>query len=925
MKDKNTDYRWEVAPYINLRLAGMSYDNLTAFNFERSIKLANQILELEKWFNHTADQVNEQLYKVIPTLTSNAERNTLIRIKRAIYNRNNFKDNPGLLTELEPKLQNALIEWNSHFNCYNELKCEAEQTLAEELEKARTLLRQQATDPDLQKGILASSEVLFEALQRYLKAEQITNRERRAEHTLLLYLTRMITKPSPYATFTTSSIGRFVPENSFDWELSDLQKRSFVSFNISAAAIMMEALSRSVFVRPHLPVRVNSAARLNGHKIEFYQAQLRAITPFVMRKGGLRRLEAKPMILAILDFARQGQDTEGMTYNRLIEQLAIRQPTLDQRKLTEFIEKLLNAGLLEICPQLPSDNPNQILATLRTVLESVPPVPEIINALNCIQHLEELRFAYEQGDVFQRQNALRQANREIELFHEYLQAENVFEYPKMGLFLEDCTSNFEKLEMGQELVKYFAADLQTLHQLAICTSPTGLYYTALEKYFVTQYGTGGTCQDVLGFLESYSQWMKEQTAALQNPMDYDALALRLDTPEINQALAVRARLDDFFSQKYAQWQVQASRQPLQLERAEILNLLSERPGHFNQHSSMTFFAQLAAANRQNLAKGDFQLILNRPLAGDGQLFSRYCYMLDSQEEKGSERNWLVEAIRKTLKAQSDTKCPVEIVASFDASNVQLHPRLTEYELVWPGETPSRMTDYQLALNELVLYHDPARREVILHSPRLKQDIAIHYMGFLVPVVLPNLVMATLNFSRAVFPGSLAIFDEFEQKYQKGQAVAPQPLRYYPRLCLGKIVIERARWDIENSVLPHRQPHEGDAEYYRRLLSWKQELGLPDQIFVRVNHSTVRENIEDHKPIMFDFNNYLHMQYFDKLVKPTDYSITITEMLPTPQDLFFQQAGERFVTELQFEVSEQKISTNQGEIKTELVLAMNQVD
>ena len=297
-----------------------------------------------------------------------------------------------------------------------------------------------------------------------------------------------------------------------------------------------------------------------------------------------------------------------------------------------------------------------------------------------------------------------------------------------------------------------------------------------------------------------------------------------------------------------------------------------------------------------MERSDYLVVLNRVTGGNGQLFSRYAYMQD-----GTDRaSWLSAAIAAQLRAATPDRIPLEIVGSFGASNIQLHPSLTDYELVWPDETPRRPPAFQLTLDDLSLYHDPATDTLRLHVRRLGVDANPLYLGFLMPMMFAPPFTALTLLTEGVTPGFRTFWDSIERAYASGSTTPTTPIRHYPRTIVGNVVMERERWDIEQTQVPRPAAGETDFSFYCRLRDWQQSLGLPDQVFVRINHATMQRNIEDHKPIMIDFRNYLLAHSFMRLIEPDDYGLTVTEMLPAPDDLFFQHDGQRYVSELQLE-------------------------
>ena len=93
----------------------------------------------------------------------------------------------------------------------------------------------------------------------------------------------------------------------------------------------------------------------------------------------------------------------------------------------------------------------------------------------------------------------------------------------------------------------------------------------------------------------------------------------------------------------------------------------------------------------------------------------------------------------------------EITGGPATSNLNLHGRLTDYEIVGPGETGSMPAEFQIPLDDLFLEHDPAVDRLVLRSHRLGCQVIPVYLGYLVPQVLPAIPRTLILLSPTSMP------------------------------------------------------------------------------------------------------------------------------------------------------------------------------
>lgn len=112
--------------------------------------------------------------------------------------------------------------------------------------------------------------------------------------------------------------------------------------------------------------------------------------------------------------------------------------------------------------------------------------------------------------------------------------------------------------------------------------------------------------------------------------------------------------------------------------------------------------------------------------------------------------------------------------------------------------------------------------------------------------------------------------------------------HLPRLTVGRTVLSRETWWYTPTGQRGRYRSLAPANQ-RTMIALKDELGLPDQVFVRF--------AEEPKPVFVDFDMPYLVDLFARLLSHTDQRVEINEMIPGPNQLWLRDQRGRHPTEL----------------------------
>ena len=413
----------------------------------------------------------------------------------------------------------------------------------------------------------------------------------------------------------------------------------------------------------------------------------------------------------------------------------------------------------------------------------------------------------------------------------------------------------------------------------------------LQGFFLARFGTGGRCDDVLKLVHDFHEDIFDQYLRFtaQRPVvdGEEGFAREENWLGLPQLTALDQARAAFVARMRAAWE---RRDPeageLVLDQADVEAVaaeLAELSGGFDPQSH---FLQLADRAQDPL------VVLNGSFGGLCFPFTRFTHCFDNGE--GPD---LSGQLREQLRdAQPQGAVFAEVTAGAATTNLNLHGRMTEYQIVCPGETSSAPPEAHILLDDLFVEHDTAQDRLVLRSRRLGLEVIPIYLGYLVPMVLPEIPRTLLLLS----PTSKATV-QLWTGVPAGPAVDGITTR--PRVRLGSLVLGRRSWTVPADALPVMPPGSGDAERFLGWQRWRRRYGLPDQVFAKVHREAADGGgwAGGSKPHYVDFDSPLSLHALEGLLGEDTGRVVLEEQLPAEEDLPVRTGRGRHVAELAAEI------------------------
>jgi hypothetical protein len=893
---------WDLGPHYMLRIAGLPFDVVDTQRAPRSLAWADAVLEGERALSAAGAALSDLLHPAIAAAAAEPDRRALLAARRSLFNNKRPADPDAALRLLaaHPAAQAALASWLNARARWEQLRDTGPELLQRETQAARAALRRLAGAPQLRRGLLLASPSLDAALENLLRKDIAApgKRERRTERALLDYLTRTATKTSPFSTFTALAVGEFTgpdgdgepaPGTSLLDQHVPAAWRSHPRVNVSALARLAELVTDIDELRGDLPVTLTAGWQAQAGRVRYVRhstvrGDAAAAVSFDRVRDDVFFLRSSAALRGALGLLENEPE---LRYAQFVDRLAAAsgapRPDCDQ-----YARKLMALGLLRV-PALRLDSHHQ--DPLRDLAGRLAALDRPW-AATLARHLQSVAGqvdGYAGADLPARRAALAAVRAEFESAHADLGRPD--EPVLRTLLYEDVRAGEAVLRTNRAAFReQVGRPLRELGTVLPAFDAMLAHKVTLRGYFLARYGRGGRCDDLVAFIHEfhhdlYGEYLK---AALERrPFDEDGRYVPqenwLRLPEIDALDDARRGLGehmrDLWHDGAAGPEVELDPAALAAAAARIAPLagLLRPEGHF---------VQLGRSG----AGGAPLAVLNSSFSGLSFPFSRFTHCFADLPGEDGDGDGLAGRLRRRHRRLGDGGAVfAEIVGAAVSTNLNLHGQLTDYQIVCPDEHSSLPPQAQIPLEDLYAVHDPATDRLLLRSRRLGREVVPAYLGYLLPMALPDIPRTLLLFSQY----ALADIDLWDGV---PETVTGDGISARPRVRYRNVVVHRRRWTLPAAALPGHQPGDPETERLLTWRRWQQRNGLPDRVFGRFDADGHRP-----KPHYADFASPASLALLDARAKE-EGQVRLEEMTPAPEDLYVTSPGGRHVAELAIEIT-----------------------
>ncbi len=898
-----------------LRVAGLPIETVRDLRCHDSRRWADEMLAATDEVGAAGESVGDLLHALIGQSTDESARRRLLKLRREVFNNRLPQDAEAdaaqaLVAALDPATGEALASWLTARRRLAARGAEGAELLAAETARSRAALCRLAGEERLRKGLLLASPTLDAQVDAYVRKTEAApgarpdKKRRKVERSLLSYLYRTVCKTSPFSTFTGVALGAFDDGELGDGAADgpdgvrariDEEWTSHTRLNVVALGRLAETVIADPVRRADLPVSLASGWGRDDDRVRYVRRWVTAGDDdtavtfdavkdrlfFLRRSGTLERL------LGL--FEERGT----LRYGELADWLAADQGASED-DCAQYLQALLDLGMVQVpCLRTEVHDTDPLRAFQRSLRELGRPWADALaTRLDApISRIDQFAAADPAG---RRQliDALRDDLRAIQV---ELGAERG-RVPQTVLY-EDAAAGHSATLSLDAWAKRVEEPLGAVERILPAFDLTLPQRVTFKGFFLARYGQGGRCDDLLKLVHDFHEDFFDQY------MTFTAGHKTFDdegnyVPEVNwlglpQLKALDTARQTFVERMRGLWQeavASGTTDEVVIDGSLIAEVSDELAALAPDFAPMSHHIQLADQGGDQGGQGDQcdqggeQLaVLNRSYGGLSFPFSRFTHCFDGIDE---------QLLDRAAEIQPPGAVFAEVTGGPVTSNLNLHGRLTEYEIVCPGETGTLDAEFRLHLDDLYIEHDEDTDRLVLRSTRLGREVIPVYLGYLVPLALPELPRTLLLLS----PTSMAPLNVWGG-VPEGEPEGGMTGR--PRVRHGSVVLSRRSWSAPASLLPLQEPGVRDEDWFLGWHRFRRTHQLPDRVFATISDSGAR-GATGAKPQYLDFDSPLSLSAFEALLKSPEARVVFREMLPDGDALHTVSERGHHVAELAVE-------------------------
>ncbi|MER8195789.1 lantibiotic dehydratase [Streptomyces microflavus] len=884
-----------IRPAFMVRVAGLPVESVQELRCPQSRRWADEVLDESAQLRLLAEKAGDQLHDLIGGSDDEPLRRALLKLRRDIFNnRLPATDSAdrvlGRVHSLDPAAASTLADWLTGRRALDGRLGAGAGLLAAETGRSREALRALAGHERLRRGLLLASPALDAQLDAYRKQTPAAGarpdkKQRKIERSLLSYVYRTACKTSPFSTFTGVALGSLGGSGGLRLRVEE-EWRTQARLNVVALGRLADAVIADPARRADLPVAPASGWGRDDDRVRYVRRWVTAgdddtAVTFDAVKDRLFFLRRSGTLDRLLTLFEERSGTV-LRYGDLVEWLAGDQGAA-REECEQYLGALLDVGMVQV-------------PCLRTEVHDTDPLRAFQGALRGLERpwadrladrLEEParcveRFADASADERRALlDALRAGLRAVQ--EEELGADRA-KVPQTLLYEDAAAGAHTEFDPDawQELAAGPLAAVERVLPAFDLTLPQRITF---EGFFLARYGRGGRCDDLLKLVHDFHEDFFDQYmtfTATRTAYDADGTYV----PEVNWLGLDRLRALDTarrtFTARMAALREAAGpgAAEVRVDDAFLAEVADELDGLAADFAPMSHHLQIADR------PGDPLVVLNRSYGGVSFPFSRFTELFDGLDER--------------LFAGTEAIVPegavlAEVTGGPVTSNLNLHGRLTPYEIVCPGERGTLDEEFRISLDDLHLVHDPEAGRLVLRSDRLDREVIPVYLGYLVPLALPELPRTLLLLS----PTSMAPLNVWAGVPEGAPDEGGVTSR--PRVRHGSLVLSRRSWSAPAAALPLHRAGAPEDGWFLGWHAFRRHHGLPDRVFVTVSDSGAR-GATGAKPQYLDFDSPLSLSAFEALIKTPQARVVFREALPDEDALHTVSGHGRHVAELAVETA-----------------------
>ncbi len=878
------------APVI-ARIAGLPASTMEPFASRACREAVEEIFRLDRDLLLLRAALVDRLHAAIPNAPP-AARRFLLDVKRDCFNGRDIRGRRTsadwrLVAEAAGPLAGRLVDVEEQAAGWEE---DFESLYRRERDRQSRALCELVEEHAFRRALALTSPQLTRSRRRLVEMPPgaYGRKERKLEESLLRYASRAALKLSPFSTFTRLALGMVAPATDGPLRLGGLPwaERSILRLKRYLLDQYCQALLRYPPFRDELPVVLNDTAEeAEPGQVRFLRAAFRGIDE---ERKGMRLFPPTMVRLRLseswMERIRAALAGPPASLRTLVARLEESAPEATARAEAEpQVSELLEIGFLRSLLPWPSNEVHLervMLAHLQT-LPRDPLLDRMIDGLERIVTLEEAypEAAVPEQSVEEISHLLDEVWRTVaelgslDEAAQYVRSDRVDVFE--DVFLEPCREGARPRPVVQLSAKTAqqvlasvepAARLSALHQ-------NRYEFLASLGHFAAHTWPGRREVGILELLGAVQPLWRDYLQLKRAAWRERAIRQSFNPfglPHLARFAELRERI-----WREAAGCLSSRDGETVISRSALAELLAEVPEECAPAVGTCLFLQPADPEGR-------LWIVNGLFEGTGRYGSRFTSVMPDDVR---------DFYTAHLTACSRLEDGVELLDLMctQGDTLNLHFPQTPRVLEIPGEAVRISEVRKLRLRDLRVRFSPDPRAL----PSLVDTGGRRYLPVHLGGTNLRYMPVVLKFLAALGPGDL-------------HPVVPAPrarmagdVQVVERLRIGRAVLRRRRWVFPARHLLVRLDQRSEAKAFAALNRWRLAQGIPDRVFMieKVPHEYIAEF---YKPQFVDFTSPLFLSVVRSVLGASTGTVSIDEMLPTPEAFPADSRGRRWASEVQLD-------------------------
>jgi class I lanthipeptide synthase len=689
--------------------------------------------------------------------------------------------------------------------------------------------------PEIAEALFIASPALVDGVPGWLD-EPLSQRGQKVERSLVKYLARMSSRPTPFGLFSGCSTGRQGETTILSLEsLARIERHSRLDMDYLFA--LTESLNRSPAFRGRLRFRPNDTLVSLGDRYRYVEPRVGSGNT---RRYHLVAVEKTPYLDVVLEASR-----EGASVDELVQRLIEYDADLTMEESRAYLDDLIDSHLLTstLQPPVTGREPAGELAVQLRALSATPVAAILDSAIARLERLDEGGIGHPPAEYTAILELLKPLPAQVEI----------------SRLVQVDMSKPGAVTLGPSVRSEIERCADALARFGLVNDSLAAFRMAFDR----RYGTATVrLLDVLD--EESGIGMGDATPSDESPLiaGFPVAAARSD----GQDAAWKPRHAWLFESLQTAWSSGAAEIML---TDEDMHRMFGSPSAAAVVDAFSVGFTLISSSAASIDRDDFLFeLLGIGGPSGARVLGRFCHVDDG----------IAAIVREHLR-EEEAQVPdcvyAEIVHLPQArlGNVVLRPILRNYELTYLGRSGAPDAQ-QIPISDLMV--SVRGNRVYLWSARLGKQ------------VVPRLTNAH-NYSQ---PGTLVPYRFLallqSQNMRSVFSWDWGPLTnavYLPRVRWGRCVLARASWRATAAELqPLAQLH--GRERFAAARQWARDRRMPRLV----------ELADGDNELLVDFDNPLSIEAFVELVDERA-RIRLVEMFPGPDDLCVSSPEGRLTHEI----------------------------